>query len=179
MAQRILDRLKETFGAKILETSSPSGDEVAVVARDDWPAVARFLRDDPVCAMDMFIDLTCADYPDRRERLEVWLRLYSIGHRHRVCLKTRVSAEDPKVPSLYDLWRGIDWFEREAFDLFGVVFAGHPDLRRILLYEGFEGHPLRKDYAAEKTQPLVGYREVPPTKVPPFGTAEGMPWSRR
>ena len=178
MAQRVLDHLQQSLGTALVQTMSCSGDEIAVVRREDWLRVARFLRDDPACAFDMFIDLTCVDYPKDEQRFEVWLRLLSLTHGHRVCLKTRVAEEDPRVDSVVELYKGADWFEREAYDLFGVLFEGHPGLRRILLYEGFEGHPLRKDYPAERTQPLVPYREAMPTKLPPFGEDEGMPWSR-
>lgn len=178
MAQRVLDRLQEVFGAAILSTRSCSGDEVAVVGRKDFLRVARFLHDDPACAFEMFIDLTAVDYPKDAERFAVWLRLLSLRHGHRICLETRAPEEDPTVDSVSELWKGANWFEREAYDLMGVRFTGHPDLRRILLYPEFEGHPLRKDYPAERAQPLVPYREAMPTKLPPFGPDEGMPWSR-
>lgn len=178
MAQRVLDRLQQVFGDAIVEARSCSGDEIAVVRREDWLRVATFLKQDPACAFDMFIDVSGADYPKDELRFEVWLRLYSLPHNHRICLKTRVPEDDPRVDSVAGLWKGANWFEREAYDLLGILFDGHPDLRRILLYEGFEGHPLRKDYPADRTQPLVPYREVAPTKSPPFAEDEGMPWSR-
>lgn len=179
MAQRVLDRLKETFGAAILSTRAPSGDETAVVAPHDWLRVATFLHDDPACEFDLFVDETAVDYPKDELRFAVQLRLCSVRHRHRICLETRVPEDDPTVPSVTGLWKGALWFEREAWDLMGIKFAGHPDLRRILLYEEFEGHPLRKDYPAERAQPLVPYREAVTTKPPPFGPDEGMPWSRQ
>lgn len=178
MSQHVLDRLQQVFGSAIVETRSCSGDEIAVVRREDWLRVATFLKEDPACAFDMFIDVSGADYPKAELRFEVWLRLLSLQHHHRICLKTRVPEDDPSVDSVVGLWKGANWFEREAFDLLGIRFAGHPDLRRILMYEGFEGHPLRKDYAAERTQPLVPYRDVTSTKLPPFAADEGMPWSR-
>lgn len=177
MAQRVLDRLKQVFGDAIA-TRSACGDEIATVSRGDWKRVATFLKDDAACACDMFIDLTAIDYPKDEERLVVQLRLLSLKLKHRICLETRVSEEDPTVETVTDLWKGAAWFERECWDLFGVRFEGHPNLRRILLYEEFEGHPLRKDYPVERTQPLVPYREVLPTKLPPFGPDEGLPWSR-
>jgi NADH-quinone oxidoreductase subunit C len=178
MAQRVLDRLKEAFGDAIISATAPSGDEKALVARKDYQRVAAFLRDDPACAFDMFVDLTAVDYPKDEERFEVWLRLYSIKHGHRICLATRAPEDDPRVDTVSGLWKGANWFERECYDLIGVIFEGHPNLTRILMYEPFEGHPLRKDYPADRTQPLVPYREAMPTKLPPFGPDEGLPWSR-
>jgi NADH-quinone oxidoreductase subunit C len=178
MAQRVLDRLKETFGAAILSTRAPSGDETAVVARGDLLRVVQFLREDPACEMDLFVDQTVVDYPNDEERFAVQLRLCSVRHKHRICVETRAPEEDPTVPSVTSVFGGALWFEREAWDLFGVRFEGHPDLRRILMYEEFEGHPLRKDYPAARAQPLVPYRDVPTTKPAPFGADEGMPWSR-
>jgi NADH-quinone oxidoreductase subunit C len=99
-------------------------------------------------------------------------------HKHRVRLKTRV-GEDESLESVVPVWPGANWGEREVFDMFGIRFEGHPDLRRILMYDEFVGHPLRKDYPIEKTQPLVPYREVADIdKLPPFGPDEGQPWTR-
>jgi NADH-quinone oxidoreductase subunit C len=131
--------------------------------------------------MDHFIDLTAVDYPLREPelpRFDVVLLLRSMKWRHRVRLKTRV-REGQSVPSLVSVWPGANWAERECWDMFGVVFEGHPDLRRILLYDEFVGHPLRKDYPIEKAQPLVPYRSVEGIdKLPPFGPDEGQPWTR-
>jgi NADH-quinone oxidoreductase subunit C len=181
VSKKVLDRLRAQFGDRILATSSACGDEEAVVAAGDWLEVARFLRDDPECRMDHFIDLTAVDYPLREPelpRFDVVLLLRSMKWRHRVRLKTRV-REGQSVPSLVSVWPGANWAERECWDMFGVVFEGHPDLRRILLYDEFVGHPLRKDYPIEKAQPLVPYRSVEGIdKLPPFGPDEGQPWTR-
>ena len=181
MSKKVLERLKAQFGDRILETSSRFGDDEAIVGRKDWLEVARFLRDDPECNMDHFVDLTCVDYPLRTEtlpRFDVVLLVRSFAKKHRVRLKTR-AGEGESVPSVVPVWVGANWAEREAFDMFGVVFEGHPDPRRILLYEEFVGYPLRKDYPIEKTQPLVPYRDVEDIdKLPPFGPDEGSPWSR-
>ena len=171
MAQRVLDRLREVLGDTIVETRSCSGDEIAFVRRSDWHRVAEFLRDDPACAFDMFVDLTGCDYPKEEERLEVWLRLYSLRHKQRICLKTRVPEDDPTVGTVTDLWKGASWFERETYDMLGVRFEGHPDLRRILLYEQFEGHPLRKDYPLARRWPLVPERD--PITQPWYPRTEG------
>jgi NADH-quinone oxidoreductase subunit C len=111
--------------------------------------------------MQMFIDLTCVDRLGIRggdpeaPRFDVVVHLYSVAHKHRVRLYCGVNEDDAWVDTLVGVWAGADWFEREAYDLYGVRFKGHPDLRRILMYPEFVGHPLRKDYPKEKRQPLV------------------------
>jgi NADH-quinone oxidoreductase subunit C len=187
MSLRVLETLKERFGDAVLETHSQLGDETAVVRPERWKEIARFLRDDPAMAFDMAVDLCAVDYPDRLPRFEVVLHLYSLSKRHRLRLKARVGdadGEGAEIDTLADVWVGLNWFERETYDLMGITFKGHPDLRRILLYPEFEGHPLRKDYPADKAQPLVPYRTeeeagVPLDKLAPFGPDEGMPFGRR
>jgi NADH-quinone oxidoreductase subunit C/D len=116
----------------------------------------RFLRDDPDLRYDFLMDLTAVDYlaMGRTPRYEMVAHLYSLPHNQRVRLKTPVPDDDPRIDSLMPVWEGANWFEREVYDMFGIIFDGHPDLRRILLYQGFEGHPLRKDYPQDKEQPL-------------------------
>lgn len=156
MAQIVLDRLAAQFtGGEILDSGSEHGDEWARVRRDAWIAVAMFLRDDPASKMEMFIDLTCVDRFGREPRFDVVLHVYSVSLKHRVRLYCGAPEEDPWVDTLVSVWEGVNWFEREAYDLYGVRFKGHPDLRRILMYPEFVGHPLRKDYPKEKRQPLV------------------------
>ena len=156
MAKIILDRLAQQFVAgEILETGSQHGNEWARVAPAHWRAVAQFLRDDLETALNMFIDLTCVDRLGRTPRCDVVMHLYSVDKKHRVRLLAGVPEEDPSIDSLVTLWPGANWFEREAFDLYGVRFAGHPDLRRILMYPEFVGHPLRKDFPKEGRQPLL------------------------
>jgi NADH-quinone oxidoreductase subunit C len=180
MSQKVLDRLVAEFGARVLATSAFRGDDTAVVAAEDWFAAARFLCDDPDCDMDHFVDLTAVDYPEREPetpRFDVVLFLRSLVMRQRIRLKTRV-REGQELDSLVPIWLGANWTEREVWDMFGIRFRGHPDLRRILLYEEFVGHPLRKDYPIEKTQPLVPYRDVGASKLPPFGPDMGQPLGR-
>ena len=180
MSQKVLDRLRALIGSKLIGHTSFRGDDEALVAPVDWLGAARLLRDDPQCAMDHFIDLTAVDYPDREPglpRFDVILFLRSMGKNHRVKLKTRVREGEP-LASLVPLYQGANWTEREVWDMFGIRFAGHPDLRRILMYEEFVGHPLRKDYPINKTQPLIPYRDVPAAKLAPFGDAMGQPFGR-
>jgi NADH-quinone oxidoreductase subunit C len=156
MSQNVLDRVKAQFaGGEILETGSQHGDEWVRVRRDAWSAVATFLRDDPATKMEMFIDLTVVDRFSTEPRFDVVMHLYSVSLKQRVRLYAGVPEEDPTLDSLVPVWAGANWFEREAYDLYGVRFKGHPDLRRILMYPEFVGHPLRKDYPKEKRQPLV------------------------
>jgi len=113
--------------------------------------VARFLRDDANCKFEQISDVTCVDYlnhpePPSDERFGVTYSLLSLTHNHRLWLKVFVSDPRPTVPTLTGVWRGAEWTEREVFDLFGINFSGHPDLRRILCPDWFTDHPLRKDY---------------------------------
>jgi NADH-quinone oxidoreductase subunit C len=182
MSARVLDLLKEKFGAAILETHAQFGDDTAVIEPASWRAVALFLRDDNRLAMNMFTDLCGVDYPHREPRFEVVCHLRSLQHAHRIRIKARVGDEEGEVAeidSLVPVWRGADWFERETFDLMGITFKGHPDLRRILMYPEFKGHPLRKDYPAERTQPLIPYREGTQGKLFPFRHDEGMAFGRQ
>ena len=172
MSKALIDLIKKNFGAAVLETHSLYGDDTVVVEASAWKEVARFLRDTPQCSMDMLTDLTAVDFPEREPRFEIVAHFYSLGKGHRLRLKTRTGdseGDETDVDSLTELWASANWMEREAFDMFGVIFKGHPDLRRILLYPEFEGHPLRKDYPAEKIQPLIAYRDVPNIeKIAPF-----------
>ncbi len=161
--QAILARLRESFGARILETHDFRGDHTAVVDRSAIPDILRFCRDDPALRFEILMDLTAVDYlkyPGREDgpRFEVVYHLYSLTHNHRSRLKVRVEEEDAVVPTAVPLWPVANWFEREVWDMFGIRFEGHPDLRRLLMYEEFQGYPLRKDYPVNRRQPLVGPR---------------------
>ncbi len=114
-------------------------------------------------AFDLFLDVTAIDWPDAPLRFEVVHHFYSTTHKVRVRLKTRVHADDPTVSTLKSLYGSAGYMERECHDMYGIAFRGNDDLRPILLYEGFSGHPLRKDYPKQLEQPLVPYR-------PPQGT---------
>jgi NADH-quinone oxidoreductase subunit C len=115
--------------------------------------VVTFLRDDPRCQFVSFIDVTAVDWPAREKRFDVVYHLLSPKQNLRIRVKTQTDEATP-VPSIISVFPGADWFEREAYDLYGVIFTGHPDMRRILTDYGFEGHPLRKDF------PLTGFVEV-------------------
>jgi NADH-quinone oxidoreductase subunit C len=153
-----LRRLLEEFPDAVLETRAHRGDATARVEASRVVGIARLLRDDPDLEFEMLTDLTAVDYLGQQPRFEVVYHFYSVARNRRVRIKARVSEEAAEIDSLCELFASANWMEREVFDLYGIRFAGHPDLRRILLYEGFEGHPLRKDYPKERRQPLVGPR---------------------
>jgi len=137
-----------------LEEQGLVNDELVVVARpDSVMRVMRFLRDDSQCLFKMMVDICGVDYPERPKRFDVVYNLLSLSHNQRIRVKVRV-GENEAVPSVASLFPTAAWFERETWDLYGVFFSDHPDLRRILTDYGFEGHPLRKDF------PLTGHVEV-------------------
>ena len=161
--QAILARLTERFGAAVLATHAHGGDHTAVVAPDAVADVLRFCRDDAALRFDMLMDLTAVDYlryPGREAeaRFEVVYHLYSVAENHRLRIKAPVEEEQPVLPTAVGSWPIANWYEREVWDMFGIQFEGHPDLRRLLMYEEFVGHPLRKDYAMNRRQPLIGPR---------------------
>jgi NADH-quinone oxidoreductase subunit C len=122
--------------------------------------VTRTLRDQ--LAFDMLLDVTAVDWPEREPRFDVVWHFYSTRHFVRVRIKTRIPLADPTVDTLVNLFGSARYMERECHEMYGIAFRGNDDLRPILLYEGFEGHPLRKDYPKQKEQPLVPYRDVKP-----------------
>lgn len=184
MSAKVLDALKAVHGMAIESLESQHGDEIAWIKRDHLLAVATWLKSDPAMAFDAPVFATCIDRLDWRPvdvppgprvypatapwsddgtkpRFEVVYQLRSTLHRHRLRLKCAVPEHDPRVPSLAALWPAFNWQERETYDMYGIKFDGHPDLRRIYLYEEFVGYPLRKDYPKEKRQPLVRRDDLP------------------
>ena len=141
------------LGAAVIAQEVAFGELTLTVARDSIISVATFLRDDVKCRFISFTDICGADYPERDERFEVVYHFMSPHLNHRIRVKLRADDVTP-VPSITGVFRGADWFERETYDLFGVLFSGHQDLRRILTDYGFDGHPLRKDF------PVSGFVQV-------------------
>jgi NADH-quinone oxidoreductase subunit C/D len=149
--------LSETLGARVLGVSDFRDDLTVTVDRSAWLEAARLLKDHPELDCKLFLDLCGVDHMDRpghAERFEVVLHVYSISKKHHVRLKTPVPEGDPKVASLVAVYRGANWFEREAWDLYGVVFEGHPKLERLLTHDAFVGHPMRKDYPTARRHVL-------------------------
>jgi NADH-quinone oxidoreductase subunit C len=130
------------------------GDRTLIIDKHTVEKVCKILRDE--LGYNMLVDLTCVDYHPRRPRFEVVYHLMNLTSKDRIRLKAIPDDKAPIVPSIVSLWPIADWLEREVWDLFGIRFDGHPNLKRILLYDSFEGHPLRKDYPKTKRQPLVG-----------------------
>jgi NADH-quinone oxidoreductase subunit C len=151
-----LSKLTERFPGSIIETHSYRGDDTAVVKKEDILDICTFLRNDEALLYNFMMDLTAVDYLGKEPRFEVVYHLYSLKYNSRVRIKARIHESDCSIDSIVPIWISANWFEREAFDLYGITFKGHPELRRILLYEGFQGHPLRKDYPIRKRQPLIG-----------------------
>ncbi|MER2534677.1 MAG: NADH-quinone oxidoreductase subunit C [Rhizobiaceae bacterium] len=145
--------LAEKIGDQIEGSVIAHGELTIQVEASDLLSVMNFLKRDVQCQFVSFIDVCGADYPQRRKRFDVVYHLLSPRQNLRIRVKVQTDEETP-VPSVTEIFRGADWFERETYDLYGVLFTGHPDLRRILTDYGFEGHPLRKDF------PLTGFVEV-------------------
>jgi NADH-quinone oxidoreductase subunit C len=153
-----LTRLKEKFADSILETHSFCSDDTALVQPVAILPLATFLKKEPELDYNYLMDLTAVDclHLGKAHRFEVVYHFFSLSKKHRVRIKVPLSAKNPEVDSISSLWAGADWYEREVWDMFGVRFRNHPNLKRILMYEEFEGHPLRKDYPIRKRQPLIG-----------------------
>jgi NADH-quinone oxidoreductase subunit C len=143
----IADRLRAQFGEDILEFEDAHGHAVVKVTPTRYREVATFLRDEPALGFDFFDFLSAVDYSPKGRGYEVVAHLYSTTQNHNVRLKVECAAENPHCPTLTGIWAGANWAEREAWELFGVVFDGHPHLVKLVLPEQFEGHPLRKDFA--------------------------------
>ncbi len=159
-ADELLDRVTTLLpGATRLAGDAARGQPVIVLERSALPAALHTLRDHPETRFAMLSDLTAVDYLGRTPRFEVVYQLYSPSLNHRLRVKVPVPEDDPAVPTATGVWKSANWAEREAWDMFGIRFVGHPDLRRILMYAEFEGHPLRKDYPLQKRQPLVPERD--------------------
>jgi NADH-quinone oxidoreductase subunit C len=153
-----LTKLKMAFGEGILEVHSFQGDDTALIRPDLLVKVAHFLKTNPELDYNFLMDLTAVDYlkMKKKPRFEVVYHFFSLEKKNRVRIKVPVEESSPEVDSLVELWPGANWFEREVWDMFGIRFRGHPQLKRILMYEEFQGHPLRKDYPCDKRQPLIG-----------------------
>ena len=147
----VIDAISESISVWLIDAQEAHGEVSFRVRRDDIARVLRTLRDDH--AYQQLMEIAGVDYPDRPERFEVVYMLQSLTKNHRVMVKCSADENTP-VPTVTTLWPNAGWLEREVFDMFGVTFAGNPDLRRILTDYGFEGHPFRKDF------PLTGYTEL-------------------
>jgi len=158
--------IQERLGSKVLEVFESQGDDVLILDRGSLRESFRILKEDNQIRYDFLSDITAVDYWRKKEpRFEVVYQILSRGRRKRLRVRVPVPENDPAVESLTPLWRGANFLEREVWDLFGIRFVDHPDLRRILLYDEFEGFPLRKDYPVNQVQPRVPERVVEGTFV--------------
>ena len=160
MSAAVFEQVSEHLGPVAQEATVAHGMLALLVEPPRVLDVVRTLRDQ--FGFDMFLDVTAVDWPEREPRFDVVWHFYSTRHFVRVRVKTRVPLADPTVDTLVSLYGSARYMERECHDMYGIRFRGNDDLRPILLYEGFEGHPLRKDYPKQKEQPLVPYRDVKP-----------------
>jgi NADH-quinone oxidoreductase subunit C len=151
--EALASHVKADRGSAILSSRIDHGELTLNVARDKIVEVLTFLRDDPQCRFEVLIDICGVDWPSREKRFDVVYHLLSPRLNQRVRLKLETDEESP-IASAVNVFSAANWFEREAYDMYGILFSGHPDLRRILTDYGFQGHPMRKDF------PLTGYVEV-------------------
>jgi NADH-quinone oxidoreductase subunit C len=142
----VADKLNEHFAGAVQEVSEAHGELTLVVSREQIVGICRFLKDAPDLRYDLLMDMAAVDYLGRQPRFEVVYHLYSIPHNSRLRLKVRLPESDLVIPSVTSVWSTANWHEREAFDMLGVRFSDHPDLRRIYMPDDYPGHPLRKDF---------------------------------
>lgn len=158
-ARQTLDAVRAQFPDAVFSESTERGEASLVVEPSKWPAAAKWLATE--AGFSFLADLCGVDWLGREPRFEVVYNLLDMESRRRLRVKVPVPDGDPpEAPSVTEIWPGANWFEREAFDMFGIVFTGHPDLRRILMPDEWEGHPLRKDYAVGKVP--VEYKHLSP-----------------
>ena len=160
MSEAVLEQVRAHLAGVAQEAAVAHGVLALLVEPQHLLGVVRSLKDQ--FGFDMFLDVTAVDWPEREPRFDVVWHFYSTRHFVRVRVKTRVPFADPTVDTLVPFFGSARYMERECHDMYGIAFRGNDDLRPILLYEGFEGHPLRKDYPKQKEQPLVPYRDVKP-----------------
>ena len=156
---QVLNRIQSEFEEDIIQSHSQHGQDTVIVARSALLRLAEFLKEDEELRFNCLMDVTAVDYFKRKPRFEVVYHFFSFATRQRLRVKVPVGGEQPEVESLTGLWPSADWYEREVYDMFGISFANHPDLRRILMYPEFQGHPLRKDYPIDRRQPLIGPKD--------------------
>ncbi len=156
--KKIVEELKQKFPEKIKEILSDFGDDTVIIDRDFLSELVQFLKQEPY-EYTMLLDITCVDYLGREPRFEMVYHLLSLAEKHRLRIKVPLSEQNLSIESLASIWKNANWLEREVYDMFGIRFYGHPDLRRLFMYDGFEGYPLRKDYPLRKRQPRIPLRK--------------------
>ncbi|MBI2360563.1 MAG: NADH-quinone oxidoreductase subunit C [Deltaproteobacteria bacterium] len=159
-AKGIYGRLEREFPGKVSGLKDDVFDPFLMVEPQAIVDACRFLRDQPELKFEILSDLTAVDFP-KEEKLQVVYHLYSYTFRHQIVLKVGLPRENPRIATVENVWKAANWFEREVFDLFGVFFDGHSDLRRILLPEDWVGHPLRKDYVEQEEYDGISTERAP------------------
>jgi NADH-quinone oxidoreductase subunit C len=155
--KKILEDLHRKFPDSILSMREQFGDDIILIKKDALLSIVGFLKSSPY-AFTMLLDLTCVDYIGEQERYEMVYLLFSLSNKLRLRIKSRLTEKNLNIDSLASIFKNANWLEREAYDMFGIDFKGHPYLRRLFMYDGFEGHPLRKDYPLRKQQPKIRLR---------------------
>jgi NADH-quinone oxidoreductase subunit C len=161
---QIAEKIKELFPEQVIEVVN-FRDQVSVIIKKDMVfAILKYLHDEPLFSFDHLQDLTAVDYLKKKDiRFEVVYNLYSMKYRHQIRIRAQVADDKPSISTVVPIWEGANWHERECYDMFGIRFNGHPDPRRILMPEDWEGYPLRKDYplkGPELENDWIGFREV-------------------
>lgn len=151
---KVIDLLKNRFSESIVDFHEHRGDETVLVKQESLYEILKFAKEDSSLKFDSLMDICGVDYLGQTPRFELVYHLYSIALNHRIRIKSRIPEENLMVPSAIPIWKSADWFERETYEMFGIKFEGHPHLKPLLLFEGFEGHPLRKDYPIERRQKI-------------------------
>jgi len=159
-AKEIYSRLEQKFPGKVSAFQGDVFDPCLIVDPQSIVEVCRYLRDDPELKFEVLSDLTALDLP-KENKLQVVYHLYSYAKRHQIVLKVDLAREAPRLSTMEGVWKAANWFEREVFDLFGVMFDGHSDLRRIMLPEDWVGHPLRKDYVEQEEYDGISTERAP------------------
>jgi len=157
--QKVIEALQEKFSEAVVEVSAPFGDDTLMIQKHALLEIMDFLYQKPY-EFTMLLDLTCVDYLGETPRYRMVYHVFSLAHNLRLRIKAAVGERDMTIDSLTGLWRNANWLEREVYDMFGIRFDRHPDMRRLFMYEGFEGHPLRKDYPLRKRQPCIQLRQT-------------------
>lgn len=153
---RPAEKLKEKFPSEILSIEERQNETAVLIKKERALEILQFLRDDPDCRFEFLMDLCGVDRSKLGEliRFEVVYHLYSLTHNHRIRIRAKVPEGEDSIDSVIGLWKSADWFERECWEMFGIEFVGHPHLKHLLLFEGFEGYPLRKDYPITRRQKI-------------------------
>jgi len=156
--ETLIEAIRTTLGPAVEGVADSFGDTVLILRAPDVRASLAALREAPF-DYAVLLDLTCVDFAAAEGRFELVYHLYAMSRNVRLRIKASVPAADPSIGTLVGLWKNAEWLEREVYDLFGVRFEGHPYLRRIMMYEGFEGHPLRKSYPWRLEQPRLPLKD--------------------